>query len=111
MAYVPHDHEYRIHVFLGKSIRISEKKFSEGNKYTTIKPTCDRETRKLLRTAAKQAVSAVGLDFGCVDALWGKDGKAYVLEVNAAPGLGGTLPKLYAEVFEQWSGGEWEDAE
>jgi hypothetical protein len=109
MAYVPHDHEFRIHVFLGKSIRISEKQFSEGNKYTTIKPTCDKDTRKLLRQAAKRAVESVGLDFGCVDLLLGRDGKPYVLEVNSAPGVGGTLPKLYAETFEAWSRGDWDE--
>lgn len=98
MEYVDAPHEIRVHIFLGKSIRISEKKFADGG-YTTIKPTVDI---KQARKAAKKAVRALGLDFGAVDILVMDDGTPYVLEVNAAPGIGGSLPRLYAETFRKW---------
>jgi glutathione synthase/RimK-type ligase-like ATP-grasp enzyme len=47
-----------------------------------------------------KAVEALGLDFGAVDVIVGKkDGKAYVLEVNTAPGLTGTTLDKYVEAF------------
>lgn len=103
MEFIESDHEYRVHIFKGKSIRISEKKAgltgetSHGD-YTTIKPTGNV---KHVRKAAKKAVKALGLDFGAVDILATED-ECWVLEVNAAPGLGGTMPKLYAETFKKW---------
>lgn len=103
MEYIDNaDHEYRVHIFMGKSIRISEKqlvgRIGNHKVYTTIKPTGEV---KHVRKAAKQAVKALGLDFGAVDVLE-KDGRAYVLEVNAAPGLGGSMPRLYAKTFKEW---------
>lgn len=98
MDYIDADHEYRVHIFKGKSIRISEKKFDAEHGYTTIKPTGEI---KHVRKAAKKAVKALGLDFGAVDIL-ATDSAAWVLEVNAAPGLGGTMPKLYADAFKEW---------
>jgi len=102
MRFVQSDHEFRVHIFKGKSIRISEKKFfeDEGGKrdYTTIKPTSNI---KHVRRAAKKAVKALGLDFGAVDVL-ATDDECWVLEVNTAPGLGGTMPKVWAETFTKW---------
>lgn len=102
MEFIEADHEYRVHIFQGKSIRISEKFYNNpDNKkdgYTTIKPTCSDEVRKKLRSAAKRAVEAVGLDFGAVDILTAEN-EVYVLEVNSAPGVGGTTPRVYAELF------------
>lgn len=95
--------EYRVHVFMGKSLRISEKMFGTTGEtahglYTTGKP---RHNVKHVRKAAKKAVEAVGLHFGAVDVLAGDD-NAYVLEVNAAPGLGGSMPRVYIEAFNRW---------
>lgn len=114
MDYIPKElapREYRVHVVGGKSIRISEKLFgshgetSHGD-YTTIKPT---HNIKHVRKAAKQAMAAVGLDFGAVDVL-ANDNACWVLEVNAAPGIGGTLPTLYAEAFRrQLEGGVYDN--
>jgi glutathione synthase/RimK-type ligase-like ATP-grasp enzyme len=102
MEYVESDREYRVHVFKGKSIRISEKVFKEDGSYTTRKPG-DIKLRKV-REAAKLAVDAVGLDFGAVDILARGDANqdVWVLEVNAAPGCGGSVPRLYAETFRRW---------
>jgi glutathione synthase/RimK-type ligase-like ATP-grasp enzyme len=98
--------EFRAHIFQGKSIRISEKAHTEFHKYTTARPTVDVTS---VREAAKQAIAAVGLDFGAVDILASKDGReVWVLEVNAAPGLGGSMPRVYAETFLKWK--EQQDA-
>lgn len=111
MEFVQSEREYRVHVFKGKSIRISRKEFEEdgSNKYTTAKPG-DIKLRSV-REAAKAAVAAVGLDFGAVDILAaGSDNEqVWVLEVNAAPGLGGSMPQLYLDTFKRWKDGEWED--
>lgn len=97
VEFIDADHELRVHVFRGKSIRISEKKFADDRRdYTTIKPTLGR--RRHVRDAAKQAVAALGLDFGAVDVLATNDA-AWVLEVNTAPGLGGSMPRVWAQTF------------
>lgn len=98
IEYVDAPHELRVHIFLGKSIRISEKAHTEFHKYTTIKPTIDVAH---VRSAAKQAVTALGLDFGAVDILATED-NAWVLEVNTAPGLGGSMPRVWANKFLEW---------
>lgn len=111
MEFIEHDREYRVHVFKGKSLRISEKEFfidENGKKdYITKKPG-DIKLRRV-RKAAKQAVEAIGLDFGAVDILARGDDNAevWVLEVNAAPGLGGSMPQVYADAFERWWEGDW----
>ena len=100
MEFVEADREYRVHIFRGKSIRISEKAFFtnvEGLRdYTTAKPT---HNVKRVRKAAKRALNAVGLNFGAVDILARGDNneEVFVLEVNSSPGIGGSLPRLYAE--------------
>lgn len=111
MEFVESDREYRVHVFKGKSIRISEKDFDNDGKYTTAKPG-DIKLRRV-RDAAKAAVEAVGLDFGAVDILarGEENEEVFVLEVNAAPGLGGTMPQLYIDTFNSWKNGEWENDE
>ncbi len=98
--------EYRVHVFLGKSIRVSQKLFNESGEYTTIKP--ERDLVKHVRKAAKKAVEAVGLDFGTVDVL-ANDTECWVLEVNSAPGVGGSMPRLWARVFKEYMEGEWDE--
>lgn len=103
MGFVNAPREYRVHVFLGKSIRISEKRFGETGltargDYVTYKPQHNVDH---VREAAKTAVAAVGLDFGAVDVL-ANDSECWVLEVNSAPALGGSLPRLYAKKFAKW---------
>ena len=62
------------------------------------------KTFDLPEDCEKQAVAAVvalGLDFGAVDVVYNvKEQKAYVLEVNSAPGLSGTTLDKYVEVFK-----------
>lgn len=49
---------------------------------------------------AKATLLAIGLDFGAVDVIWNeKEQKAYVLEINTAPGLEGQTVTDYANFF------------
>lgn len=111
MEFIDAPREYRVHIFKGKSIRISEKSFfldEDGKRdYTTAKP---QHAIKHVRRAAKKALKAVGLDFGAVDILARGDDNAevFVLEVNAAPGLGGSMPKVYADMFRRWYEGDFD---
>jgi hypothetical protein len=58
-------------------------------------PTCVEEE-------AVKAVLACGLDFGAVDVVWNNfHQKAYVLEVNTAPGLEGSTVDNYAAAFDE----------
>lgn len=104
MEYIEAPREYRVHIFNGKSLRISEKDFNyptDKTLYTTRVPH-DREVIKHVRRAAKRAVQAVGLDFGCVDVL-ADDTNCWVLEVNSAPRLeGGSMARVYAEAIKRY---------
>ena len=51
--------------------------------------------------AAKACFRASGLDFGAVDVIWNDNKeKAYVLEINTAPGLEGQTVQDYADFFQ-----------
>jgi hypothetical protein len=51
-------------------------------------------------SAARTALIASGLDFGAVDVIWNEENKrAYVLEINTAPGLEGQTVEDYANFF------------
>ncbi len=50
--------------------------------------------------AAHNSLRASGLDFGAVDVIWNaRQERAYVLEINTAPGLEGTTVTDYANFF------------
>lgn len=50
--------------------------------------------------AARSVVASLGLDFGAADVIWNSHTqRAYVLEVNTAPGLEGTTVEDYARYF------------
>lgn len=101
--------EYRVHIAGGKVIDFTRKRRREGseaNGYVrnhdngwvfcrngeTIHPT--------VKAASLMAVSALGLDFGACDVMF-KDGKAYVLEVNTAPGIEGSTLNKYVNFFKE----------
>lgn len=54
-------------------------------------------------TAARRAFVATGLDFGAVDVIYNeREGRAYVLEINTAPGLEGQTLTDYVDFFNQF---------
>ncbi len=116
MEFVNNTREYRVHTFIKKkywdskerkpenyvSIKISEKVWqgaSEPNVnepqknhefgWTFLGPQDRREEElDVVRYAAKQAIAALGLDFGAVDVMYRIRAKQpYVLEVNSTPSL------------------------
>lgn len=53
--------------------------------------------------AALRAFEATGLDFGAVDVIYNeREGRAYVLEINTAPGLEGQTLTDYVNFFNQF---------
>lgn len=101
VQYVPKLVEYRIHVAGGQVIFAQEKKRKADGEQTEDQKLirnydngwvfCPTDTATLtedVRATAMAAVVGLGLDFGAVDLIIGRDdGLAYVLEVNTAPGL------------------------
>lgn len=49
---------------------------------------------------SKRALACSGLDFGAVDVIYNaREGRAYVLEINTAPGITGTTVERYVDYF------------
>lgn len=118
--------EYRIHSFLGKSIRAGKKILREGfstdadavkasNGTLQLASSWIRsfdggwricydnfQSKKDMRELAHKAVEALGLQFGAVDIGLLANGKLLVLEVNRAPGLEGGSISQYAQHVKDW---------
>lgn len=110
--------EYRIHMFLSKSIRAGVKAHREG--FTGTRSTWvrsydggwaikydDFKSKFAMRKLAHEAVTALGLDFGAVDIGEKADGSLIVLEVNRAPGLENNTVTAYQNAITTWSQGQW----
>lgn len=112
--YIPKKDEYRIHVVKGNVIDVQKKtlkkeKAESGDEINWKIRNLDngfiyqRENIVApdnVKAAAVEAVKQVGLDFGAVDVVLGtKDQKAYVLEINTAPGVTGTTCANYAKAL------------
>ena len=114
VQYIPKHLEYRVHVFnipggsttyVQQKLRRNETEQTADQKllrnhengWVFANPTT--EVAAAVLNEAKAAVEYLGLDFGAVDVVLGRDdGKAYVLEVNSAPGLQGeTTLNYYAD--------------
>jgi len=110
--YIPKMSEFRLHIFRGEIIDIQRKarrlsipdeevnwkirNLDNGFVYTRQKIVCPKDCKE----QALAAFSCFNLDFGAVDVVWNqKQKKAYVLEVNTAPGLEGSTVDSYAEAF------------
>lgn len=112
--YIKKRSEYRIHVLQGAVIDVQEKKMRrdwEGERNTQIRNHANgyifaRENVNPLEPVLRAAVDALAsseLDFGAVDIIWNEhQQKAYVLEINTAPGIEGTTVENYKEVFTNY---------
>ena len=113
--YVPKKEEYRVHVFNGEIIHFSRKarKKEVPDKEVNWKVRnhgngfiFQHENFELPIDCAVQSLKAIkeiGLDFGAVDVIWNdKQQKAYVLEVNTAPGIEGVTLERYVEAITKW---------
>ena len=109
--YIGKDSEWRIHVYEGQMIDFT-RKIRDPNFQGTVDWNVRNHAGGFIYARnsgqpnadvvrqAEAAIEAVGLDFGAVDVLVSRrDGLAYVLEINTAPGLVGTTVQRYAEAF------------
>lgn len=113
--YVPKVNEYRVHVIGDKMIhkqRKARRMDVEDDKVNWkirnhdngfIFQVNDFDIPQDAVDQSIAAVKALGLDFGAVDVIWNaKEKKAYVLEVNSAPGVSGTTLEKYDEGFKEF---------
>lgn len=97
--YIPLQREFRVWIYRRRHLGSYEKVMRYPARYTRIGRNFDNGFAFSLLTEvqiprdavemASRAVDALGLDFGAVDIILGKDGQYYVLEVNSAPGVEG----------------------
>lgn len=113
--YVSKKQEYRVHVVNGNVVDVRRKAlrkdFPKDQANWRIRNHAGGfifakegfETPEDVRNQAIAAVQACGLHFGAVDVVFNDyRQKAYVLEVNTAPGLEGSTIDNYKEAFEQF---------
>jgi glutathione synthase/RimK-type ligase-like ATP-grasp enzyme len=108
---LPKAREFRVHVFNGEVLKISEKVLTDADKYHSVVWNFDngftfrqlrnvpRALKDRLSTAGIGAVEAMGLDFGAADIVLTDDSNIYVLEVNTGPSLAQNSLATYARKF------------
>jgi glutathione synthase/RimK-type ligase-like ATP-grasp enzyme len=111
VKYVKKKDEYRIHV-IGQEVVAIQRKARRNdtpdnevnwqvrnhrNGFVFVRQNVS-PPEEVLR-AARDTIPSLGLDFGAVDVIFGTDGKAYVLEVNTAPGMEGQTINDYVNGF------------
>lgn len=113
--HIRHKHEYRVHVVGNRVIDFAQKKKRAGTEPDVLVRSHGdwifaRDNVVLPDDAAVQAINAVralGLDFGAVDIGFRvKESKAYVFEVNTAPGfeIGSSTQASYVKAFQELIG-------
>ncbi len=111
--YIKKRDEFRVHVAFNRVIDYQRKaRRLDGEEHNPRIRNWDNgyvfirdgvNTPPAVLEAATQAVAGLGLDFGGVDVIWNERAqKAYVLEVNTAPGLEGQTVESYANVFKEY---------
>lgn len=112
VEYVPKKEEYRVHIFRGEVVDVQRKARNKqvadelinwqirnhANGFIFARGEALGNVPKDVLTEAEAAIFACGLDFGAADVIYNdKQKKAYVLEVNTAPGLTGATLDGYVE--------------
>lgn len=112
VKYVKKQEEYRVHCSRDQIIAIQRKARrldtpddavnwkvrNHSNGFVFVRENVNPHDS--VTAAATAALAAVGLDFGAVDVIWNaKQERAYVLEINTAPGLEGQTVEDYARYF------------
>lgn len=114
--YIKKRDEYRVHIFNDEVIRVQHKRKRLEEEEVDYKIRnhdngwvfCvqDVEPPMDVIRQASHAMAASGLCFGAVDVIYNAHyDKAYVLEINTAPGLEGTTLTDYAEAISAYVGG------
>lgn len=112
VKYIPKKQEYRVHVVAGEAIDIRRKAlrsdFSSNEANWKIRNHSNgfifaKDGFEAPQDVIDQAITACklcNLDFGAVDVIYNDyQQKAYVIEVNTAPGLEGSTVDNYAKAF------------
>lgn len=104
--------EFRVHVFNGQVIDITQKRRRAGVETNSLIRNLangwvftreDMIVPECVTAEAIKAVQALGLDFGAVDVGYNQHyDKAYIFEVNTACGLEGTTLQRYMEAIENY---------
>lgn len=115
VLYIPKKQEYRVHVANGQVVDLQRKARRHDVADEDINWRIrnhdngfifQRNDLVVPYSVPEQAVlacKAIGLDFGAVDIIYNeKQERAYVLEINTAPGLSGQTLGGYAERFKSW---------
>ena len=113
--YVKKTDEYRIHIFKGELIDIQQKKrktdVPDSSVNWKIRNLAGgfiyaRENvapNEVVVAAAVKSYNSLDLDFGAFDVIYNKQAnKAFVLEVNSAPGISGTTLTRYRDTFKNY---------
>lgn len=112
VQYVPKKTEYRVHLFRGQIIDRQEKarKLDHPAPNWRIRNLAggfiykrnNIEVPQAVDTVASDCFNKLQLDFGAVDVVYNsKLNKAYVLEINSAPGLEGQTVDSYVEAIKK----------
>ena len=116
VEYIKKQSEFRIHVGAvnGQSIIISEQQKKRRDDHANpnwqirnhqngfIYARENIQVPDQVRAVAQRALLATNLDFGAVDVIWNAHRqRAYVLEINTAPGITGTTVTDYVSFFER----------
>ena len=118
VKYIKKEKEFRLHVVRDEVIFVQQKKRRNGVEQTADEKLIrnhdngwvfaieDVVAPDDLQEQAVMAVAALGLDFGAVDCVIGKDdNRPYILEVNTAPGIESpSLTNAYATAFTRMLG-------
>jgi glutathione synthase/RimK-type ligase-like ATP-grasp enzyme len=114
--YIPKKHEYRVHALRKpggevKSIIVQRKAkkhdaekvdFKVRNLANGFIYLIDDNTPKCVLDESFKALESTGLAFGAVDVIYNEhQNKAYILEVNTAPGLEERTAAAYARAFKE----------
>ncbi len=118
--YIPVKNEVRVHIFKSKSIRMGIKlpihphashpyikshRFGWNISYSMEDLfTLPDGERRNVREEARKAIGVLGLDFGAVDVGLDEQGRAWVFEVNTAPGIEGNTLLRYASHIKEFVG-------
>ncbi len=114
--YIKKQDEYRVHVIGGNVVDVQRKMRRNGAEADwRIRTGANGfifgrggiEPPEQVLEVAVRAVVALALDFGGVDVIWQRASeKAFVLEVNTAPGIEGTTVGIYADAFKEMANEE-----
>lgn len=115
VKYIPKKDEYRVHIFGNKIVDIRRKALNpnfpkhmvnwkirnHSKGFLFVKR--DKPVDKDVYIQAMAAVRACSLEFGAVDVIWSNfHKKAFVLEINTAPGLEGSSIDNYKKAIAEY---------